>query len=296
MVRWSPMSATPYADAGHAYQRKGWSPVPLPPSAKSPPPTGWTGYGAPLTSGADVAEWASNGHARGNIGLRTPETVLGLDVDAYGGKPGLATMLAAVERLGNLPPTVRSSSRAGDPVSGIRFYTVPPGRCWADVIGPGAELVHHGHRYAVAAPSVHPNGGEYRWYDATGAPMQLPPAVAGLPELPPSWVADLDRGAVADRAGKADVTGDDVRTFLAAMPDGEPCAYVARLVEEADAALSVAASRHDAVRGSVGRLVRAGEQGPTGLLPASTPAKACSSPHWSAVHLAPPTAASGAGW
>lgn len=145
------MSATPYADAAADYKRRGWSPVPLPPGCKKPPPTDWTGYAAPYASGADVHDWASNSHATGNIGLRMPETVLGLDPDAYDGKPGLETMLAAVDRLGPLPPSPRSSSRPDDPVSGIRFYRVPARRRWADVLGPGVEIIHYGHRYAVAA-------------------------------------------------------------------------------------------------------------------------------------------------
>lgn len=257
------MSATPFADSAVDYHRRGWSPVPLPPGCKKPPPTGWTGYAAPYASGADVHEWARNGHATSNIGLRMPETVLGLDLDAYDGKPGLETMLAATDRLGPLPPSPRSSSRPDDPVSGIRFYRVPPGRRWADVLGPGVEIIHYGHRYACVAPSLHPEGRDYAWY-APGNTVIDSPAVDELPDLPAAWVADLDRGDVATRSEKADLIGAEVTAWLAARPLGEPCRYMMRLLGEAEVQLEVAASRHDTVRGYIGRMVRAGDQGHRG--------------------------------
>ena len=253
------MSA-PYASAAADYQRGGWSPLPLPARTKFPPPTGWTGYDAPAPSGADVHEWATNGHGAGNIALRMPESVLGLDVDAYGGKPGASTLSDAVARLGGLPPTWVSTSR-DDGISGIRFYRVPAGRCWADVLGPGVEIIHHGHRYAVAAPSVHPEGRPYSWRAVPAGGQALSPAVDDLPALPVGWVDELDRGPVDDRATKADIGDRGAAAFVAAFGEGEPCAYVARLLGEAEAALSGAASRHDTVRTYVGRIVRAGEQG-----------------------------------
>lgn len=262
------MTATPYADAAPTYQARGWSPVPLPTRRKSPPPTGWTGYAAPMASAADVHEWAANGHGRGNVGLRTPETVLGLDLDAYDGKPGLETMLAAVERLGQLPPTWRSTSRDPGNPSGIRFYRVPPGRRWADTLGgegSGVEVIHYGHRYAVAAPSLHPDSGAaYGWYDAEGNPSDAP-GVADLPDLPPAWVAELDAGDAADRGAKADLLPEDVRTWLAEnTPGNQPCRYLERVLADAEAALSRDASRHDAACKLSGRIIRAADQGHIG--------------------------------
>ncbi len=172
------MSApAPYAEAAMTYLSRGWAPIPLAPGTKSPPPAGWTGYDAPVPSGADVAEWSANGHGGGNVALRMPETVIGIDVDSYGGKPGAETLAEAEARLGPLPPTPVSTSR-DDGVSGIRFYSVPAGRCWADVLGPGVEIIHHGHRYAVVAPSIHPEGRPYGWWD-DGQQVTGPPS--------PSW-------------------------------------------------------------------------------------------------------------
>ncbi len=257
---------TPYADAAPGYLRGGFSPVPLPPGRKVPPPVGWTGYDASHASGADVADWAGNGHAGGNVALRLPETVLGLDLDAYDGKVGLQTMLEAMCRLGPLPPTYCSTSRPGEG-SGIRLYRVPPGRRWADTLGAAVEVIHHGHRYVVAAPSLHPEGRVYVWCDPDGKVTSEPPTVAVLPELPPEWIEELDRGDVADRAGKADIDNDDVTAFLTELPaPTEPCAYVTRLISEAVQRLEPAASRHDVVRDDIARMVRAGEQGHRGAL------------------------------
>lgn len=257
----SAVSARPYADAAATYRSGGWGPLPLPAGRKAPPPTGWTGYGAPLPSGADVADWADNGHGTGNVALRLPETVIGLDVDGYDGKPGAETLAAAVARLGVLPATPVSTSR-DDGVSGIRFYRVPAGRAWADVVGPGAEVIHHGHRYAVVAPSIHPEGRPYGWR-VNGA--QVPgPAVDDLPVLPEAWVRELDRGSVSDRVQKMQLGDTEVDELLEQLPAGSPCPYVTRVLDDALAELGTAASRHDTVNRHVGRLVRAGEQGHTG--------------------------------
>lgn len=257
------MSDPIYAAAAPAYQRNGWSPVPLPPGKKFPPPIGWTGYAAPMASGADVHEWASNGHASSNLALRTPPTVIGLDVDNYDDKTGLETMLGKVAELGALPKTYTSTSR-DDGISGIRFYRVPPGRRWADVLGPGVEIIHYGHRYAVAAPSIHPEGRTYGWLDQSGQRCAAP-TVDDLPPLPDAWVSALDAGDIADRPGKADIDDTEVREWLDALPDGSPCSYLVRLLDGAQDALSDPQTRHDKVRTVIGRVVRGGDQGHVGV-------------------------------
>lgn len=256
----------PYAAAAHDYLKAGWPAIPVPPRKKGPPPAGWTGYAGLVPSAADVQAWVED-RSGANIALRMPQTVLGIDVDAYEGKPGAATMDAAVARLGPLPNTVRSTSRTGN--SGIRFYRVPGGRAWADVLGPGVEIIHHGHRYALAWPSVHPTGATYRWLDAAGQPQTQPPPVDQLPELPPAWVDELARGAAADRAAKAPVAAGEVPAFLGALPIGQPCRYLTRVLEEIQTTLADATSRHDTVRDQgVARIVRAGEQGHSGSVTA----------------------------
>lgn len=171
----------------------GWHPLPLPPFEKYPPPAGTTGYdGVDLTDGdIDTLPWA------GNIGIRMPDDVIGIDVDAY--KGGSDTLDNLVEKLEQpLPMTYLSHSGRGDG-SGIRFYRVPVQLAWIPGL-PGIEIVQRAHRYAVVAPSLHPEGRPYAWCDqAEPDVIQIdPPRVEDLAELPWSWIGHLSRATPAD--------------------------------------------------------------------------------------------------
>ncbi|NPC97885.1 bifunctional DNA primase/polymerase [Nocardioides sp. zg-DK7169] len=254
--------ASPY-DAADDYRAAGWlGTVILPRRKKSPPPTGFTGYDGTDPDDAQVAAWRRRG---GNIGLRLPSDVIGLDVDAYDDKHGGKVLAEAEARLGKLPPTWRSTSRDTDFVSGIRYYRVPPGRRWANVLGEHVELIHHGHRFAVAPPSVHPAGGEYGWWDPDGLPTHDIPTVAELASLPDAWVAELDRGDAADHDRKAEVDRADVDAWVAELPDEDVHPAVGEVLANAAMALSVAASRHDTTATLMLDLVRKGEQGLVGV-------------------------------
>ncbi len=250
----------PYADAAATYLDGGFYPIPLPIGEKSPPPTGFTGYLGACVTAEDVARWSKG---RRNVGLRLPEIVLGIDVDNYDGKSGGATFRATEERLGALPPTWRSTSRPADRVSGIRLYRVPPGRSWADEVGPNVEVIHHGHRFAVAAPSLHPEGRTYGWFNPDGLPDEFP-RVADLPDLPKAWVAELDRGSVTDRTAKVDLKEGDVGRWLEALPAGGPCRALAGELDAAENDFSGDGSRHGIALRHVLRIVRHGEQGHVG--------------------------------
>lgn len=251
---------SPYAEAADAYLAGGFSPIPLPIGEKHPPPSGFTGYLGAYVTTEDVARWSEG---RRNVGLRLPETVLGIDVDDYDGKAGGATFRDAEARLGELPSTWRSTSRPDDLVSGILLFRVPAGRSWANEVGPNIELIHHGHRFAVVAPSLHPEGREYRWFDALGLPAEAP-SVAQLPELPQAWVADLDRGSVTDRTAKVDLKEGDAGRWLESLPDGEPCRVFMRVLADAERDFAGGGSHHDLARKHILRIVRHGEQGHVG--------------------------------
>lgn len=198
-----------YAHAASIYWAAGWHGVlPLPPGQKKSPPTGYTGADGRYPSWPDIHAWADNGHGHGNIALRMPDDVIGIDVDAYEHKQG-ATSLAALEAThGTLPPTWSSSAR-GDGVSGIRFYRVPTGLNWREKFaGPDIELIKRVHRYAVVWPSTNPKAGgaQYVWTrpDGTRGDTEVPP-VDALPWLPAAWVAALrdDTNVAPVEAGKA---------------------------------------------------------------------------------------------
>ncbi len=226
----------PYAEAAWAYRSVGWA-GPLPVAAKgrqlggrrvgtgkSPIPSGFTGYAGAWPSGPDVQAWCDGPEAGDNIALRLPETVYGLDVDAYGDKHGAATLAALVAQAGPLPSTWSSTSRGPGQPARIHLFraALPDGRLWVNKPGgegSGIESVHYAHRYAVVAPSIHPDTEQpYRWYRPDGTPSDRPPRPDELAELPAAWVALLSKDGSALLGGSAsrDETLTAVHAFRAA--------------------------------------------------------------------------------
>ena len=164
---------------------RGWHPLPLPIDKKTPPPAGTTGYNGRDLRRDDLPRhgWA------GNLGVRMPRNVIGLDVDAY--KGGLGTLSELVARFGPLPPTVLSTARHDG--SGIKFYRVPANTFLQTAVGTNIELVQRFHRYAVVAPSIHPTvGTPYRTVDEqSGELLDMLPDTSDIPELPWPWLDGL---------------------------------------------------------------------------------------------------------
>ena len=197
---------TPYRSAAALYRDLGWEGV-LPigltvddngtsrwgPRRKKKPPAGYTGYDGRWPDDSVVRQWVKRaGHC--NIGLRVPDGLLGIDVDQYGTKRGLDNLLAYQQenKLTHLPlsDTLRSTSRGPGP-SAIAWFRVPKGCRWRDQPVPGVEVIHHGDRYGIVWPSVHPEGRVYQWLDH-GEPIDPPsPDDARFLWLPDDWVDDL---------------------------------------------------------------------------------------------------------
>lgn len=264
--------SSPYRQAWRTYRAAGWEGVlPLPPGLKHPPPAGWTGWGGPMPSHADGQAWADGPEGGGNIALRAPRGVLGIDADTY--KPaGAQTMRELEARLGPLPATWISSARTDG--SGIRWYRVPadiPG--WHSKAGEGVELVHFGHRYAVVWPSTNPHAGDaiYDWltqpadsdeYMSTNGTFPRP---SDLPELPHAWIEALRAPAPGAKAHLAE--GESLR-WLEAVRDGAPCPPVAGVLARAIDAFGTQASRYDTMRDSMRALTGFGAEGHAGSIDA----------------------------
>ena len=254
----------PFAQSAMTYRNMGWlGTLPVPLGTK-----GWTGADGATPSVADVTAWAespSETEGGGNIALRLPHRVLGLDVDAYGGKVGGATLAGLVETYGPLPSTWCSTSR-DDGVSGIRFFTIPTGLAWPGVAGAGIEVIQYRHRYAVVAPSVHPDGRTYRWIGPDGRVRSSVPRVDSLPELPESWVVGLTDGQAATATERAGLTSSAAQEWLTEHGAGEPCSTVAEDLASKQSVLAASAtgSRHDAARGVTMRLVQLAADGHPG--------------------------------
>jgi P4 family phage/plasmid primase-like protien len=246
------MATTPFAAAAMNYLEAGWSPIPLPHKEKWPPPDhphSFTGAAGQYVDEAQLREWlrprarvrsGNLSYPPANVALRLPRNVLGVDVDAYGTKAGLVTLARAEEEWGALPATWVATSRT-DGVSGIRLYRVPAGLAWPGELptGKGVELIRWDHRFAIVAPSIHPEGREYSWWleelrlDEAGeeervflAQPDTIPLIDDLPELPETWVEGLTGGTKwQERSADESMGATEVRDWLAARPSPEkPCA------------------------------------------------------------------------
>lgn len=263
-------SSLGYADAAQNYWDKGWRGVlPLQRGTKWPPPTGFTGYDGRDPSFPDILQW-SELYPLGNVCLRLPEGVIGIDVDAYGAKTGGAAFAEAVRRWGPLPEGPQSSSRDDDLVSGLRLFRVPPGTLLETVIVfpelsiGDIEIIQRHHRYAVCWPSVHPEGRGYWWRNSQGQLLGIP-ELDEIPELPQTWIEGLK---LTPRSLELSGDGFDVRQ---ALTGGEPSLVVGARLQMALKELNLpGTSRHDTCLRHVMALLRHGAEGQSGVEQALT--------------------------
>jgi Bifunctional DNA primase/polymerase, N-terminal/AAA domain len=241
-----------YRTSAPLYVGAGWSGVlPLPAGEKSPPPTGYTGEDGVDPDTEAIETWRRE-RGDGNVALRLPEDVVGIDVDNYDGKDGGGTLKALVDRWGPLPPTWISTSRrdTGDTVSGIRLYRIPAGLKLPGQAGAGIEIVQHHHRYTVVFPSVNPlTQRMYRWYAPDGEICERVPSAHELAELPRAWLEGLTEtsgGTATDRAALA--------------PSAEWSGSVKKTLGEALTDMATGMSRHGTVTQSTMALARLEER------------------------------------
>ncbi|MEU7609532.1 phage/plasmid primase, P4 family [Micromonospora sp. NPDC049204] len=256
----------PYKAAAAVYWAAGWRGVlPLPARRKSNPPAGYTGYAGEDPSYPDVMTWTEI-RPNGNICLRLPPGVIGIDVDDYGTKSGGQELANLEVRLGPLPATWISTSR-DDGTSGIRLFRAPAELVsWVNP-GSSIEIIHAGWRYMVAAPSFHETTGKtYRWVTPDGQPADRVPAVDELPAIPDAWSHEL--GSNQPPAAKEDLDDEAASDWLRALPSGEQCRIVSRTAGRWITAVRSGGGRHDAMLQGSRALVMLGAEGHLGSIPA----------------------------
>ncbi len=145
-----------------------------------------------MATAADVGTWIRE-HPDGNIALRLPPGVVGIDADPHKGPAERESWLELLDRCGPLPNALRCTSRQDDQ-SGVRLFRVADGLTFAGDLPAGSngvspgEIIQHHHRYVVAWPSIHPDTGRmYRWSPPAGDI----PVVSELPWLPDAWIEVL---------------------------------------------------------------------------------------------------------
>jgi Zierdtviridae DNA primase len=230
----------PFRNAAGNYLESGWAPIPLPAGKKYPPEEGWTGGGkthsGETPSLDQVAIW-SRDKGDGNIAIRLPKYVIGIDVDLYDGKAGENTLAKAIEAWGELPDTWWSTSRNDG--SGTRWYRIPEGLAWPGELpqGKGVELIRWDHRYAVVFPSIHPNGDMYGWRNPAGEDTLEAdgtwdhPLASDLPELPVKWVEGLTGGKKWEPRAQADMDPQSVKDWLTDRGDDPMCPVMERTLQ-----------------------------------------------------------------
>lgn len=174
---------------------------------KGNPVPNYTGKDGRNVSWPDLQAWTEDEHAGWNIAIRHTGTI-GIDVD---GADGAETVRKAEEELGPLPATWSVTSRGPDQprrtyvyrVTGLVDMSRAEGR-FRKQFGQQVDIIHHGHRYSIVWPSIHPDTGQvYRWYDSRGEMVAGIPTVALLPELPAAWI-DYLRATDATTTGVQD--------------------------------------------------------------------------------------------
>jgi len=152
------------------YAARGWSVFPLRPNAKEPATK--SGFYDATANPATLRRYFR--FYPYNVGIRTgiASKIFVVDVDGHAGAVSLAELEA---QNGPLPGTLISTGNSG---FHLWFYTEQPIPCSVSKIGPGIDVRGDG-GYAVAPPSIHPDGPSYKWRNS----LSPVPAPAWLLEL-----------------------------------------------------------------------------------------------------------------
>jgi len=212
---------SPFHTAAEDYYAAGFLPIPLPQGKKFPPPKG-VPNDLDYTEGT-LESWLADSRPH-NIGSIVPDGVVVLDID---GKPGQATLDELESRLGPLPSTWMSFR--GNPERYHLWFVCPEGLTWPGKLGAGLDVIYRHYRYMVVPPSVHPDGGQYRWANMRNNSLRATnvylPGIDEFSDLPDSW-QQLANGNGYIHRERATV---DSRLWLSEHGKGAPCAEMKRV-------------------------------------------------------------------
>ena len=157
--------------AALSYARRGWAVFPLMPGKKEPATA--HGFKDATTDEAAIEEWWT-ARPDCNVGIACGAVSGGLaviDLDVHDGADGRESLREWEEANFPLPPTVTAVTGSG----GEHMLFQADGECRNASNASMAVDVRGDGGYIVAPPSVHPNGGRYRWAEGR-SPYQLEPA------------------------------------------------------------------------------------------------------------------------
>lgn len=187
------MRLSPTGRAAMAYAgRFGWGVFPIKPGTKQPHGRFVRhGFQDATREAEQIERWWSTDPGAGVAVACAASGLVVLDVDPRNG--GDETFGRLERDMGSLPLTPRCLTPSG----GQHLYFIDAVGAYLATAGEGVDVKSAG--YVLAPPSVHPNGGVYRW-DVGAHVLETPVA-----ELPDQWLARLTsakaRGAVLPSSG-----------------------------------------------------------------------------------------------
>lgn len=225
---------SPFHTAAIDYLRAGYLPIPLPFGKKGPPPNG-TPNSLQVTE-AQVLKWLAGEYTKRdgttyhnqqdkNIGCIVPDGYVVIDIDGAAARESLVEL---ENTYGALPKTWMSFR--GNPDRYHMWYRTPTGLTWPGRLAPGIDIIYRHYRYMVLPPSVHPDGGQYRWANMQRNALRASPGYfPDLDEhvdLPEGWEALAGNDGYIHRE-HADV---DARLWMTEHGSGAICPEMKRVV------------------------------------------------------------------
>ena len=223
---------SPFHTAAKDYHKAGYLPIPLPEGKKYPPPKG-------VPNDVEYTEGRLEAWLRGeyegreekldtrhkNLGCIVPDGTVVFDIDGAAARETLREM---ENELGPLPPTW--ASFRGDPDRFHLWYVCPEGTVWPGKLGAGIDVIYRHYRYVVLPPSIHPDGGQYRWANLRNNTMRVSngyfPSPDEFSDLSERWL-ELANGNNYVRRDRAKV---DSRLWITEHGKGKPCPELRRVL------------------------------------------------------------------